>query len=95
MSDLYTLLACPKDGGDLRSTERALACATCDATYPVTDGVVSFIDQAELSDVDRREQSGRDERSDIGVAARAVIKNRNIAQRWRGWNRYFGCRRCR
>ena len=63
MSDLYELLACPKDRGALRPTDGALECTTCGASYPVTDGIVSFIDQAELTDVDRREQSDRDQES--------------------------------
>lgn len=61
MTDLFSLLVCPQDGGDLTAADDALTCATCAARHPIRDGVVSFVDVAELSEVDRREQSSRDD----------------------------------
>ena len=61
MTDLYALLACPKEGGALTAAADALTCDTCATRYPIRDGVVSFVDAAELTDVDRREQSSRDD----------------------------------
>lgn len=60
---LYALLACPNDGSALRSAEGALECEQCGARYPVRDGLVSFVDEDELSEVDGREQSSRDQES--------------------------------
>lgn len=57
---LLALLWCPKDHGDLSASPTGVVCATCGATYPRIDGVLSFLDGAELDEVDRREQASRD-----------------------------------
>ncbi len=61
MTDLYNLLACPRDHGALTAADDVLTCATCSSAYPVREGVVSFVDAAELTERDRREQSSRDD----------------------------------
>ena len=58
------LLCCPRDGAHLNHSDGALVCTTCAARYPVVgDGLVSFMDVAQLSEVDRGEQASRDQES--------------------------------
>lgn len=57
------LLCCPADRGPLRSLADTLECEVCATRYPVRDGIVSFMDAGELSEIERREQSSRDEES--------------------------------
>ncbi|MDQ6724574.1 MAG: methyltransferase domain-containing protein [Actinomycetota bacterium] len=57
------LLCCPADHGPLRSLAEGLECERCNTRYPVRDGVVSFMDAGELSEIERREQRSRDEES--------------------------------
>lgn len=50
------LLACPHCGGSLDWDQAATAhiCRACGRSYPVRDGIVHFIDPAELGPQDRR-----------------------------------------
>jgi len=57
------LLCCPSDRAALRHQPAALECVMCANRYPVRDGIVSFMGAAELSDIERREQSSRDDES--------------------------------
>src|SRR5215211_2668548 len=59
-ADLLAALWCPDDHGSLRDEGDAAGCTACGRRYPVVGGVLSFLDAAELSDVDRREQEDRD-----------------------------------
>ena len=59
--DLLAALWCPDDHGALRDDGDAATCVSCGRRYPVIDGVLSFLEGAELSEVDRREQQDRDE----------------------------------
>jgi SAM-dependent methyltransferase len=56
---LLSLLWCPLDHGSLRSSAGAFVCTTCNASYPVVDGVVCMVEGG-LSEDDRREMEGRD-----------------------------------
>ena len=58
-----TLLHCPRDAGELAPAGDGLECRTCGVTYPVADGVVSFLSPDDLSAQDRREQASRDTES--------------------------------
>lgn len=60
---LLSLLCCPVDRSDLRSGPSALDCPACGASYPVRDGIVSFLTAEQLSEQERREQSSRDQES--------------------------------
>jgi len=62
-SEFLPLLCCPADHGRLRGLTDALGCELCDTRYPVREGVVSFMDAGELSEIERREQTSRDEES--------------------------------
>lgn len=57
------LLCCPRDHGALHSVPDAVECELCSTRYPVQGGIVSFMDAAALSDVERKEQSSRDNES--------------------------------
>lgn len=57
------LLRCPQDGGSLDDLGEQLRCTACSGRYPVREGVLSFLDPDELSEVERREQSSRDDES--------------------------------
>jgi SAM-dependent methyltransferase len=58
--DLLAALWCPDDHGDLQLSGAAVECRSCSRRYPVIDGVVSFLAEAELTELDRREQQDRD-----------------------------------
>ena len=58
-----TLLHCPHDAGELRELALGLECRACGTTYPVDDGVISFLSPEDLSAQERREQASRDEES--------------------------------
>lgn len=58
--DLLAALWCPDDHGSLRDEGDAASCTDCGRRYPVVDGVLSFLEGVELSDIDRREQQDRD-----------------------------------
>jgi SAM-dependent methyltransferase len=57
------LLCCPADRSPLRNLAGELECERCGARYPVRDGVVSFMDAGQLSEIERREQASRDDES--------------------------------
>src|SRR5262249_8381648 len=61
VSELHALLARPTDTGGLALTGEGPVCEKCGSHYPITDGLVSFLDQAGLTEVDKREQSSRDQ----------------------------------
>ncbi len=62
---LLALLCCPRDRSELKPAGdgSALECAGCGASYPVRDGVVSFLTAEQLSEQELREQSSRDQES--------------------------------
>ncbi|HEX7277819.1 MAG TPA: methyltransferase domain-containing protein [Acidimicrobiales bacterium] len=60
---LLSLLCCPGDRSALTSGPSALDCPACGASYPVRDGVVSFLTPEQLSEQELREQSSRDQES--------------------------------
>jgi len=60
---LLSLLCCPRDRSELHIGASALECPTCDASYPIRDGMVSFLTPEQLSEQDLREQSSRDQES--------------------------------
>ena len=61
---LLALLCCPRDRSDLRAAPGlALECPACGASYPVRDGIVSFLTPEQLSEQELREQSSRDQES--------------------------------
>ena len=62
--DLLAALWCPDDHGVLEDVGDAARCGTCGRRYPLIDGVLSFLTDAELDDVDRSEQQARDEEAD-------------------------------
>ena len=57
---LLASLWCPDDRGDLVHEGGVVRCRGCGRRYPVIDGVLSFLETAELDEVSRREQSSRD-----------------------------------
>lgn len=57
------LLCCPRDRGALVNVTDAVECELCATRYPVHGGIVSFMDAAALSEIERREQSSRDDES--------------------------------
>lgn len=57
------LLCCPRDRSDLRPGDSALECPECGASFPIRDGVVSFLTAEQLSEQELREQSSRDQES--------------------------------
>lgn len=59
-ADLLAVLWCPADHGDLTDVGDAVQCGTCSRRYPVIDGVVSFLAQEDLPELDRAEMSDRD-----------------------------------
>ena len=62
--ELYSLLACPHDRtAPLRQESGALVCPRCNARFPISDGVVSFLGAQELSEAEQRERSSRDDQS--------------------------------
>ena len=60
---LLALLCCPRDRSDLGAGQDALECTACGASYPVRDGIVSFLTPEQLSEQELREQSSRDQES--------------------------------
>ena len=60
---LLDLLCCPKDRSGLVTGLAALDCPACGASYPVRDGLVSFLTPEQLSEQELREQSSRDQES--------------------------------
>src|ERR1044072_8869590 len=60
---LLDLLCCPKDRSALVTGAAALDCPACGASYPVRDGMVSFLTPEQLSEQEAREQASRDEES--------------------------------
>ncbi|MEA2825587.1 MAG: tRNA (uracil-5-)-methyltransferase [Actinomycetota bacterium] len=64
---LLALLCCPRDRSELRTDARegvtVLECLACGASYPVRDGIVSFLTPEQLSEQELREQSSRDDES--------------------------------
>ncbi|MEA2974385.1 MAG: tRNA (uracil-5-)-methyltransferase [Actinomycetota bacterium] len=64
---LLALLCCPRDRSDLGAVRQgnvtALECPACGASYPVRDGIVSFLTPEQLSEQELREQSSRDQES--------------------------------
>lgn len=58
---LLDLLWCPVDRGELRDEGDNVVCGTCEASYPVVDGVVRMLRPEELTEVDLRELGSRDE----------------------------------
>ncbi len=60
VATMLGLLWCPDDHGDLSLAGGAAACATCGRRYPFTDGVLSFLEEAALSETDQRELASRD-----------------------------------
>ncbi len=60
---LLALLCCPRDRSDLGAGPDALECPACGASYPVRDGIVSFLTPEQLSEQELREQSSRDQES--------------------------------
>jgi len=60
---LLALLCCPSDRSELQSTASRLDCPACGASYPVRDGVISFLTPEQLSEQELREQSSRDQES--------------------------------
>src|SRR3954470_2849480 len=40
-----SILACPKDGGELRGTDGPLTCVACHSTYARDGGVLRFVDR--------------------------------------------------
>ena len=63
-ADLLATLWCPDDHGSLRDDGDAAVCASCQRRYPVIDGVLSFLADVELPDLDRAEQQDRDQEAD-------------------------------
>jgi SAM-dependent methyltransferase len=59
--DLLAALWCPDDHGSLRDDGEAAVCTTCGRRYPLIDGVLSFLTDVELAELDRAEQQSRDE----------------------------------
>lgn len=57
------LLCCPRDHGAVHNVADAVECELCATRYPMRGGIVSFMDAAALSEVERREQSSRDNES--------------------------------
>lgn len=47
---LLDRLACPRCGGALRERDDAVACESCGAIYPVTDGVLDFLSPTSHTD---------------------------------------------
>ncbi len=60
---LLDLLCCPRDRSELRTGASALDCPACGASYPIGDGLVSFLTPEQLSEQELREQSSRDQES--------------------------------
>ncbi len=65
---MLALLCCPRDRSDLRAGAcgdggHGLECPACGASYPVRDGVVSFLTPEQLSEQELAEQSSRDAES--------------------------------
>lgn len=60
---LLALLCCPRDRSALREEASGLRCLACATTYPIRDGVVSFLTPEQLSEQELREQSSRDQES--------------------------------
>ncbi|MEZ5234378.1 MAG: methyltransferase domain-containing protein [Acidimicrobiia bacterium] len=58
--DLLAVLWCPDDHGDLRNDGDAATCTRCGRRYPVLDGVLSFLHDADLPDLDAAEMADRD-----------------------------------
>ena len=58
-----SLLCCPRDRSALETGDSALDCPACGASYPIRDGVVSFLTAEQLSEQELREQSSRDQES--------------------------------
>lgn len=62
--DLVELLCCPRDRTrPLRREPGKLVCPTCDAEFPIRDGIVSFLPVQELTESDHRERAMRDDES--------------------------------
>lgn len=59
-TDLLDVLWCPTDHGDLEPADTHVTCRSCATRYPVIDGVLSFLAEADLPELDRREQGHRD-----------------------------------
>lgn len=57
------LLRCPRDRSALDLGDGVLVCRSCDRRAAVQGRFVSFLDESELSEVDRREQASRDQES--------------------------------
>lgn len=62
--DLLAVLWCPADHGTLDDRGDAAVCTTCDRRYPVIDGVLSFLVEADMDELDRAEQADRDAEAD-------------------------------
>lgn len=58
--DLLAVLWCPDDHGDLLDDGAAAVCTTCGRRYPVLDGVLSFLYDADLPELDAAEMADRD-----------------------------------
>lgn len=64
VAELVQLLCCPRHTDvALRYDADALVCPTCEARFPVSEGIVSFLSAQEMSDQDERERAMRDEES--------------------------------
>ncbi|MGI8810793.1 MAG: methyltransferase domain-containing protein [Acidimicrobiales bacterium] len=63
--ELLRLLCCPRDRtAPLRVAEDSLICPTCDATFPIVDGIVVFLDAQQLSEEEEREKEFRSAESE-------------------------------
>ncbi|MFN0029308.1 MAG: class I SAM-dependent methyltransferase [Acidimicrobiales bacterium] len=63
-AELLAVLWCPADHGTLRDEGEAARCEVCERRYPIIDGVLSFLFDADLSEQDRAEQADRDQEAD-------------------------------
>lgn len=55
------VLACPNDHEPLADEGEAVLCTACHRRYPLVDGIVSFLADEELDEIDRKERHSRDE----------------------------------
>jgi len=63
--DLLELLCCPVDQGTpLAESGSSLECPTCQALYPVVDGIVVFLTAQQLSDQEEKERNFRSQESE-------------------------------
>jgi len=63
-TELLSVLCCPEDEGSLEYLHESVRCESCGRRYPIIDGVISFLADVELSELDQREQRNRDDEAE-------------------------------